>query len=50
MAELCEIAREINLQADPDGVIEDRNDVIAENCFESRTCNWHARPVDVAIF
>ena len=27
---LCEIAREINLQVDPDSLIEDGNDVIAE--------------------
>ena len=53
LAELCEIAREINLQVDPDS--DDRNDVIAEklrrvnHCVESRTCNRHARPVDVAI-
>ena len=30
LAQLCEIAREINLQVDPDGLIEDRNDVIDE--------------------
>ena len=37
LAELCEIAREINLQVDPDGLIEDGNDVIAEKLKDVET-------------
>ena len=38
MAELCEIAREVNLQIDPDNVIEDRSDVIAHKLKGGDTC------------
>ena len=37
LAELCEIDREINLQVDSGGLIEDRNDVIAEKLKDGET-------------
>ena len=38
LAELCKIAREVNLQIDPDNVIEDRSDVIAHKLKDGDTC------------
>ena len=37
LAELCEIARELNLQVDPDNLIEDRSDVIAQKLKDGDT-------------
>ena len=35
--ELCQIAREIDLEVDPDGLVEDRGEIIAEKLNDKST-------------